>query len=232
MRIDIKRNSMKRLETFLTEGDKAAEKSMKRLSSDLRTRIPTVVSKAVRKRYNIKAGKIKPDPKGKGNGKAGLVRVIGRRVSSMAIVYRGRHLVPTPDTFDLRPTAMPTERLPEKRRIPAKRLKLRKKSSGRTGGKIAFTRMPAPYTVSVKILKGKRKNLPAGTFVAQGSGSISATVVPFQRVKKKRNPNAIRAVQTVSLPQMVSNENVRPNIDKGINEIVEKRLAHHFKDLI
>ena len=55
-----------------------------------------------------------------------------------------------------------------------------------------------------------------------GGGSI-----PFQR--KSTNRKDLEVIKTVSLPQMVSSDRTKDNIERAINEGLEKRLQQNLK---
>ena len=63
-----------------------------------------------------------------------------------------------------------------------------------------------------------------------GAGSADKTqYIPFQR--KSTDRKDIKAIKTVSLPQMVSSERTSEAINRAINEGLEKRLAQHMRML-
>ena len=80
------------------------------------------------------------------------------------------------------------------------------------------------YTVKASIHKGEKKALGSKVFLAQ-SGGEGTTQIPFQRVGSARLP--IKAVKTVSVPQMIDNEEVNAAIYERIGEEGIKRLNHH-----
>lgn len=80
------------------------------------------------------------------------------------------------------------------------------------------------YSVKASIHKGQKKALGSKVFLAQ-SGSEGTTHIPFQREGSGRLP--IRAVKTVSVPQMIDNEEVNAAIYERIAEEGIKRLNHH-----
>ncbi len=64
--------------------------------------------------------------------------------------------------------------------------------------------------------------LPTGNRQEGGTNYI-----PFQRVSQNRKH--IKALKTVSLPQMIDNEKVRQNIEEKIKTESSKRLEHHMR---
>lgn len=80
------------------------------------------------------------------------------------------------------------------------------------------------YTVKASIHKGEKKVLGSNVFLGQ-SGSAGTTHIPFQREGTERLP--IKAVKTLSVPQMIDNEKVNEAIYKRIAEEGIKRLNHH-----
>lgn len=79
-----------------------------------------------------------------------------------------------------------------------------------------------PITAQIK--KGQRKSLGSDVFLGSNRGG---GYIPFRRTTKSRYP--IESVKTLSLPQMIDNENVSKRIQQDINELLEKRLAHNLK---
>ena len=59
----------------------------------------------------------------------------------------------------------------------------------------------------------------------KGEGGTSH--IPFQRRGFGRK--SLHAIKTVSMPQMVSNERVKPNVDAVIVENITKRLEHYMQ---
>lgn len=86
------------------------------------------------------------------------------------------------------------------------------------------------YTVRVRIKKnGGRKVLGSNVFLGK-SGREGTVQIPFQRVGKRRLP--IKAIKTLSVPQMITNEIVSENIHKRMNEEIAKRLDHNLKRIL
>ena len=82
-----------------------------------------------------------------------------------------------------------------------------------------------PYQVEATIKDGNRVSIP-GAFLAEASGNW----LPFQRVGKERKP--IEVVHTVSVPQMIENQEVANQIDIEISELAKKRLKNHIDQII
>lgn len=86
------------------------------------------------------------------------------------------------------------------------------------------------YTVTAQIKKGEgRKALSHKAFLAK-SGREGTVQIPFQRVGDARLP--IKAIKTVSIPQMITNETVSENIHKRISEELGKRLEHNLHRIL
>lgn len=80
------------------------------------------------------------------------------------------------------------------------------------------------YTVKAAVFKGKKKVLGSSVFLAP-SGASGTTEIPFKRTTEKRLP--IQAIRTVSIPQMITNEAVAPDIQKRMDELLTTRLQHY-----
>ena len=81
------------------------------------------------------------------------------------------------------------------------------------------------YKVRAAILKGQKKVLGTGVFLAP-SGSVGTTQIPFKREGEKRLP--IKAIRTVSIPQMISNEIVAQDIKERMENLLNARLNHNL----
>lgn len=81
---------------------------------------------------------------------------------------------------------------------------------------------PRKYTVKAAVFKGQKKTLGSNVFLG-GSASI-----PFKRVGSGRLP--IKAVKTLSVPQMVDSDRVMPQVEKRLNEEIGKRLDNNVKN--
>lgn len=91
------------------------------------------------------------------------------------------------------------------------------------------SRQSKPYQVTAQIKKnGGRKVLGSNVFLG-ASGGAGSTQIPFQRRGNERTP--IDVIKTLSVPQMITNDDVAGNIDKRINEEMKKRLDHHMQRL-
>lgn len=186
------------------------KKKMATVMRDLRRDVPAAVANAVSKRYNIKTSEMKPpavkvnvDKSGNKykSRKAVDVRVDGEDLDSMAIVYRGRRL--TVQRFNMNP----------------------KKPVGFTGR--PGHRKRAKKDIQATVLRGKRSTVKMDghrTFVASVRGVNQA-------VHAKDGDRRIDVVaKTLSVPVMVDNEEVRKDINKGINETVKKSLKRRWRD--
>ena len=190
---------------------KASENVIKQTVKDFKKDAPKWIADEVMKEYNIKKSEITP---GRGK-KAGSIGAQGRTLDSAAVVYKGRVL--TPIRFGMK---------------PKKPLK-----SGY-------------YTLTATILKGKEKTLGkvkkltkkqraniGRNFTHQSTRSSEkspimlmskggANYIPFQR--QSRNREDLKAIKTLSVPQMVTNEKVEKNIADAIDE----KLGKQFNDSV
>lgn len=84
-----------------------------------------------------------------------------------------------------------------------------------------------PYVVTAIIKKSKGRVALGNRVFLKESGKQGTKQIPFQREGKERYP--INAVKTVSVPQMITNESVKKNINERVNTELGKRLQHHLK---
>lgn len=78
------------------------------------------------------------------------------------------------------------------------------------------------YTVKATIFKGQKKALGSSVFLG-GTGGTND--IPFKRTTERRLP--IDAIKTVSIPQMITNETVAPDIKARMDELLSTRLQHY-----
>ena len=81
------------------------------------------------------------------------------------------------------------------------------------------------YTVKASIFKGQKKALGSKVFLG-ASGGEETTHIPFQREGQSRFP--IRAIKTVSIPQMVDNEKVNNAIYERVETEAVKVLNNQI----
>lgn len=198
-----------------------SERVIKRLLSDARARAPGWVAAEVTKVYNIKKSEITPAKAGKAKKNAGSVRVNGETVDGLELVYRGRVL--SPAHFGMTPKApkatytLKAEIIKGQKVVLGKKKKLTKKQRAALGKN--FRREGTQNSDHSPIML-----MPTGAGSAEGTQFI-----PFQR--KSADRKDIKAIKTVSLPQMVSSERTSENINQAINENLQKRMAQHMKIL-
>lgn len=82
--------------------------------------------------------------------------------------------------------------------------------------------------INTKLLKGTTSTLPSVMQHQGGNPPFMVGGVAFTRTTKKSHP--IAHVVGLGVPQMPLNES-RGDVEKAIQEVVEKRLQHHFTQL-
>ena len=209
-KVDFKVDMLEDVKTVWKNMKAEQKKKMGLVMRDMRRDVPAVVANAVHNKYNIKTSEIKPPAVSvkvdkDGNKikvkKAASVRVDGEDLESMAVTYRGRRL--TVQRFSMTP-------------------KKPVKFTGRTGRK---TRAKTP--VQATIQKGKRTNIKYSgrrTFVQNVRGVNQALYA------KDGSREIEMVAKTLSVPIMVDNKAVRKEINKGINERIEKSLKKWMSD--
>lgn len=193
----------------LEDGGKVA---IKRTVSDFSTRAPAWVTKGIREHYGVDKAAINEAGPTVKKG-ASSVKVDGITVDSVTLKYRGRTL--TPVHFNMSPKQRPDGQQNQYTRVPGQAI------AG--AGDVAMIRPPKKYNVKATIIKGKRTNLPTGTFIASANGG---STLPFQRKSEARKP--IEAVRTLSVPQMIDGR-ARETIEEMISENLGKRFEHHIQ---
>lgn len=182
-----------------------AKKALKNTARDISKRAPGWIASEVVSVYNIKKGEIMPANKSakRPQKKAGGVLVKGETIENIAIVYTGKTLTPT--HFGMTPKRRPVATKDDNR-------KAKKKAK--------------PYEVSAEILKGSRKRLGSQVFLGGNKGTGE---IPFQRKGETRLP--IAAVKTLSVPQMVTSDRTKENINSKINDGLSERLNYHMSKI-
>ena len=207
------------LKKKLEDMKKAPEAVLKNMMSDARKRVPGWVATEVSKVYGIKKKEVMPS--NGGAGKAGTVSVRGDNIRNAQVVYRGRVLTPT--HFSMTPTSPKADGgytlkatfLRGQRATLGKVKKLTKKQRAELGKN--FTRSGSRRSSHSPIMLMHTGNKePGGT-----------NYIPFQR--KSQNRKDIKAVKTISLPQMVSSKRTEKAISQAINDGLGKRLDHHMQ---
>ena len=204
------------LKAKLAKMNKQSETVVKRTVSDFKSRAPAWVSAAVTEYYAIKKSDVKGAMTGVKKG-IGKIKVAGVTVDEISLVYSGRLLTPT--HFKMKPTTPPKKRDKDTRLIPGQNIK-----SDKAVGDVAIVNPLAPYQVTAEIKKGHRVTFPGQTFLGTNKG---AGYIPFQRQSDERTD--IKSIKTVSIPQMITNEQVGEEIKKNIDEGLGKRLEHHLQ---
>ena len=204
------------LKAKLEKMNKQSETVVKRTVSDFKSRAPAWVSAAVTEYYAIKKSEVKGAMTGVKKG-IGKIKVAGVTVDEISLVYSGRLLTPT--HFKMKPSTPPKKRAKDTRLIPGQNIK-----SDKAVGDVAIVTPLAPYQVSAEIKKGKRVTFPGQVFLGTNKG---AGYIPFQRESEERTD--IKSIKTVSIPQMITNEQVGEEIKKNIDEGLGKRLEHHLQ---
>ena len=198
------------------------ETAIKRTVSDFTSRAPAWVSKGIRQHYGVDTAAIEEaGPRSKRG--ATSIRVSGVSVDGASLEYKGRTL--TPIHFKMSPTTRNPKGLAKKpAKVPGQTIS--------TGSPVAMVRPPMPFQVKATIIKGQRATMKPGTYLASSSKkSADAPILPFQRTGAGRTP--VHAVRTLSVPQMIGNEEKKSRasdtISEIINENLEKRFENHIK---
>lgn len=208
----------KQLDRLETAPEKALEATVK----DFRTRAPGWVAREVMNRYNIKRAEIVPAKAGSAAGgqrRVGGISVNGHTVDTAKIVYKGRVL--TPVHFGMTP------KVPREGAYTLKVQVIR--GEKKTLGKIK--RLTKKQKKNIGRNRGKRgtRNSPKSPWMLSTTGNRGeggTNFIPFQR---RTQPGDLKFVnRTISLPQMVSHEEVGKGINKAIETELGKRFEHHI----
>lgn len=187
----------------LRKDKEASRKAIKATVRDLRKRGPTQVAKAVTGVYAIKAADVKPGKSGARMAGGARIRASGETVEDFTLVYTGGPM--TPLHFRMSPGAAPR----------GKRYTIR--ATIFKGARVKIGHWAPRWSEGGKY----RRPSDSPFFLAAGNGGKS---LPMQRKGGK-----LSAMRTISLPQMVGNDEVAEEALGKISELAEKRLEHHLQ---
>lgn len=194
---------------------KAPQMVLDKTLADVRSRAPSWVSGEVAKVYGIKKKEV-------GDGKTSTLRIEGSRLPNVKLVYKGRVLTPT--HFNMTPKA-------PKEGGGAYTLKATIiKGQRATLGKVKKLTKKQRAALGKNFRREGTRNSDHSPVMLMRTGNKRAegtNYIPFQR--KSVNRKDIKAVKTLSVPQMISNEKVAPHIQEAIDQGVGKRLDHHME---
>lgn len=183
-----------------------AEKDLQGAIRDVRREATKKIADEVAQNYNVKKSEITA-------GKIVRSKVTAK-AGSIEIKYTGRLLTPThfKGYSPKKPSALTEKSVV----IPGQGISFK----GRPG-QFATVRIRKPYKVKAEIKKGNKITFSQGTFVAPAAKG-SQTYIPFQRSGESRK--AVEALKTLSVPQMVTNDEVAKNILEHLSGSVSKGL--------
>ena len=183
----------------LLRNKEASQRALRDTMSDLRRSAPQRVTESVVKRYNIAKGKVSPC---KRNNGASSVRARGATVAEFSLEYKGRVLSPV--SFGMKP-------------------KVRRK------------KVKSPYKITATISRsGSEKTIGGGGPPGSAGGRYARpSDSPYFLTRKggpplQRRGEKLYAMRTLSVPQMVGNEEVAEEAMGKIVELVGKRLRHNL----
>ncbi len=183
-----------------------AEKDLQGAIRDVRREATKKIADEVVQNYNVKKSEITA-------GKIVRSKVTAK-AGSIEIKYTGRLLTPThfKGYSPKKPSALTEKSVV----IPGQGISFKGKP-----GQFATVRIRKPYKVKAEIKKGNKITFSQGTFVAPAAKG-SQTYIPFQRSGESRK--AVEALKTLSVPQMVTNDEVAKNILEHLSGSVSKGL--------
>lgn len=192
---------------------KGGELALERTLKDFKGRAPGWIAREVSSMYNIKAAEVRLT-NGRSKVPVGRVAVKGKRVGEATLTYKGRVLTPT--HFGMTPRAP----------RPAYTLKATVfRGRQRRLGQVKRLTKTQRKNVGRNFKKQGKKNSGYSPIMLMPAGG--GKYIPMQRQSRKRND--IKAIKTLSLPQMVENPWVNNFIQEAIDEKLSKRFYHHLE---
>lgn len=147
---------------------------------------------------------------------AGKFIIAGEKVDDIVIIFAGRTL--TPVHFAMTP-----------KKEPARKKKKQVINVGKHKGQdkyITVSKMPKSYDVSAEIVKGNRKTFKDNNLIFLAPAKKNSTIIPW---KVDRDSGEIEPIKTISIPQMVTSERTKEDIQKTISENLNKRFDHYLR---
>lgn len=185
----------------------AARKAMKTTMNELKRRAPVKVAQSVTDVYNIAQAYVKPGGKKRMAGR-GAVSVQGETIADLTLVYTGSPL--TPSRFNMSP-----------KEAPGGGKKYTVKAAIKKGNRTVIGHWSKPYS------EGGAYSRPAKSpyFLAYGNGGSSLLL-------QRQGNGKTKAFKTVSIPQMVGNDEVASHALQEIGDLAEERLEHNLSRML
>ena len=193
---------MKHLKTLEGKCDKVVN----RTCNDFKSRGPGWVNKSVTGKYTVKLAEIKEAYKGAdGSGTNIRLKYIGHPLTLL--------------NFKFSPKKVQDKFYKKKQIIPGQ--------FTASVSPVVFARQARKQTIKAEIIRGQKKTLGTGKgeglpFIAK----VGNNTMPFQKRAEPRN--SMDAVRTLSVPQMISNEEASKDLRNRIDEELGKRFKHHL----
>lgn len=192
-----------------------SERVVERTIKDAKQRVPGWVATEVAKQYGV-------DKKEIIGNKIGSMRISGSTMQDLRFTYKGRRLTPT--HFKMSPTEPTGGRYTLKATI----IKGQRSTFGRV--KKLTKKQRKALGRNFKGMNPRTSDHSPIMLMHTGNAHAGGTdYIPFQRKSTSRTD--VHPIKTISLPQMITNEKVAPNIYKAIDEKLGKRLEHHLQQM-
>lgn len=201
------------LRKHLADMKKAPQKVLDRTLSDAKKRVPTWIAAEVSSVYGVKKSEVN-------SNKLGTMKVKGRTIDTLQIVYTGRVLTPT--HFGMTPKAPGQNAYTLRAAII--------KGEKQTLGKVKKMTKKQRAALAKNFTRSGTKSSTHSPIMLMHTGNQKeggTDYIPFQR--KSTNRVDVEAIKTLSLPQMVSSPRTSDNITRAVNEGLSKRLEQHMK---
>ena len=191
----------------------APEKALKAMNRDAKKQVKGWVNAEIVKIYNVTPEQIKTK-------KLGTIRVNGKIQDSLEFQYRGRPLTPT--HFDMTP------RSPNRGgyTLSATFYRGHKKKLGEVKELTPAQRKRLARNFKRKNLGLSRKS-PAMLLPTGNKKDGGTNYIPFQRMSTNRRD--IKALKTISFPQMVSSKRASKQIHDAVYNGMSKQLDTYMK---
>lgn len=212
--LDVEVQNLEEVLSGLNKRKEYAAKAVNSTCKDFKSRAPGWINKAVTQKYTIKSGEVKGALKGAHN--VGTTVLGGVKLDDIRLEYSGRILTFSHFRFT-----------PKKPAGVSKKRGLIPGQYTTAGRPVVYASLLKKTNAKVTVKKGQTKVLKGRysptPFIASMRGS---PMMPFQRRTAERS--SVVSMRSVSIPQMITNEEVSQDINERISEGLGKRLQHHL----
>lgn len=216
--LDVKVENLEEVLKGLDKQKEYVAKAVNATCRDFKSRGPGWISKAVTQVYTIKASEVKGALTG--NRNIGHISLGGVTLDNIQLEYSGRTLTFSHFRYS-----------PKKEAVLSNKRGLIPGQATSSGRPVVYAFQRKKKAIKVEVQKGHKVTLngryETTPFIASMNGS---PMMPFQR--RSNDPTKrtdVVSMRSLSVPQMIENEDVSADISEKISDGLAKRLEHHLE---